>query len=111
MFDELDMEDNVHAFFVQHGGVDAAAVLLHTYKDTAYYYGGASVESAQNLGVNNFALFNAMLWARANGARWFVVGIFDSHSFGSNAKEYSVGQYKAQFSKSYYPALEARKIY
>jgi hypothetical protein len=59
--------------------------------------------------ANNFLLYEAIKWAKDQGYKSFCVGLFESYP-GHNLKEYTVGQYKAQFSNRHFDALEGRRI-
>lgn len=101
---------SIHIFFARFEGKDIAAVMLHTFKKSAFYYGGCSLLQGQKVKANNFLLFASMRWAKENGYEWFGVGVFDSFP-GLNMKEYKVGQYKAQFARACFPAFEGKKYY
>jgi hypothetical protein len=97
-------------FFAEHAGKAVSAILLHLYKKNVFYWGGCSLKEAQAVKANNFLLFSAVKWAKAQGCSFFEIGIFQSFP-GDNLKEYTVGQYKAQFSKNYLEVYEGRKNY
>lgn len=99
---------NVRVFFARHGDKDVAAVLLHAHRDSVFYWGGCSLLEGQKVKANNFLLFESVKWAKQNNYKWFGIGIFETYP-GLNIKEYKVGQYKAQFSSTTYPALEGKK--
>jgi lipid II:glycine glycyltransferase (peptidoglycan interpeptide bridge formation enzyme) len=103
-------KDKVKLFFAQYKERNVSAILLHIYKDSAFYWGACSLEEGLKVRVNNYLLWSTILWAKSKGYKWFEIGLFQPYP-GSNYKEYSVGQYKAQFSNNYYPALEGKKNY
>jgi len=110
MIRHLDLNDSVHIFFAQKNGVDVSAVVLHTFKDTGFYMGGASTEEAYSLGANNLLLYESVLWCQLKGLSTFVVGIYDTND-GNGMKSFNVGKYKSQFSNIHRPTLESKKIY
>ena len=97
-------------FFAESGRAPVAAVLLHAFKESVFYYGGCSLPDGMKLKANNLLLFSAVLWARQAGYKWFGVGLFEC-SPGRDAKEYSVGKYKTQFTRTYFEAFEGAKYY
>lgn len=107
----LDDGDNLYTFFAQKDGQDVATVMLHAYKDTIVYFGGASLDVAKKYSANNFLLYSTLVWAQGKGYKIFLVGLFEICETSENSKSYSVGKYKTQFSKRYYPAFESKKIY
>lgn len=109
MVDTLGTQ-SVRILFADHGGGSVSAVLLHVYNNGVFYWGGCSRLGALKLGANNYLLWHSILWAKQQGWFFFEVGMFDSHRFG-NGKEYSVGQYKKQFSSRFFMEFEARKYY
>lgn len=102
--------DAFHFFIAKYQGKDVAAVVLHCYKGAVMYYSGGSILEGQKVNANNFALYNAIMWAKAAGYSKFAVGIFDAFP-GRSGKEYNVGQYKAQFVAQHIPAVELKKYY
>jgi len=110
MWKHLGGEKTIKLFFAEQEGKAVSAVLLHTFKDGVFYWGGCSLPEALKLKANNYLLWSAAKWAKSAGYKWFEIGIFDSFK-GSNHKEYSVGQYKAQFTNEYFIPFEAQKVY
>ncbi len=107
----LDIDnDSVNVFFATKNGADLATAIIHTYKDCAYYFAGASFVESLELGTNVFLLYSCMEWAEQSGKKFFFVGLFDAYQ-GKNKKSFTVGQYKKQFSKNHVSAMEFQKFY
>jgi len=102
--------DRIKIFFAEYQGKPVAAVMLHLFKDSAFYWGGCSYPDAQKVKANNLLLFSAVLWAKRAGLKRFGIGLFDCAP-GANMKEYTVGKYKAQFSADWFEALEGARYY
>ncbi|MCX6809793.1 MAG: GNAT family N-acetyltransferase [Candidatus Berkelbacteria bacterium] len=110
MWKYLGEEKTIKLFFAEKEKKAVSAVLLHTYKNGVLYWGGCSLPEALSLRANNFLLWSAIKWAKSKGYKWFEIGLFDSFQ-GVSRKEYSVGQYKAQFSNDYFVPFEGQKLY
>lgn len=94
--------------FVNLNEKSIAAVLLHKYKNSAYYWGGCSLPEALKLNANAYALWSAIQHSKETGIVWFEVGLFSTF-VGSNFKEFQVGRYKAQFASTYLTPWEGMK--
>jgi GNAT acetyltransferase-like protein len=99
----------MRVFFARHDERDVAAVLLHTYKRAAFYWGGCSLSEHQRLRPNNFLLWEAMRALRASGSRWFELGTYEPD--GPPTKANSVGKFKASFGSISVVPLEAQRTY
>jgi hypothetical protein len=110
MFEALDGDKHVKFIFAEYSGKPVAGIILHTFKESVYYWAGCSLKEAHALKANNLLLFSAIRWAKQQNFRWFGVGLFDAFR-GPNEKGYAVGQFKAQFASTYYTAFEGRKYY
>jgi hypothetical protein len=107
---QLGNDAHLKFFFAENGAVPVAAIMLYVFKDSVFYYGGCSLPEAMKLKANNLLLFSSVLWAKQAGYKWFGVGLFEC-SPGRDSKEYSVGKYKTQFTKTYFEAYEGVKYY
>ena len=103
-------KNTIRLFFAEYNEKPVAAVMIHMYKDMCFYWGGCSYSEALKLKANNYLLYQTMLSLKNSGKKIFAVGLFQSFP-GKNTKEYTVGQYKAQFVRDYYTAFEGVKTY
>lgn len=110
MWNTLSPINAVKFFFVEKDGERIAAIILHLYKKSVFYWGGCSKEGTLSWRPNNFILWQAIRWAKTNGYEYFEIGQFYPAPFG-NEKEYNVGKFKVQFGKDEFVPYEGQKIY
>ncbi len=117
---ELDyfysMWDRFHAcgamkvLFARYQDKRIAAVIVHAFKDAAFYWAGCSDAAFLKLRPNNLLLWEAIQHVRSCGARWFEVGYYYP-SNGPSRKEFNIGQYKSQFGCDKILPWEGQKAY
>lgn len=101
---------SVKFFFVVHEGREIAAVVIHIYKEGAYYWAGCSATDSLKLRPNNFLLWNVAKWTKCNELRYFEIGQYYTFPTG-DSKEYAVGKYKAHFGVDELVSYNGQKIY
>jgi len=97
--------DNVRLYIAYNNKMPVAAALIHRFKDAAIYHNGCSTEEGYALRANNLLQWKIMESLKEDGCNFYELGIFNT-SVGQNIKEYSVGQFKAQFSKQTQDPIE-----
>ena len=102
--------DHVKFFFAESEAETIAGMIVHSYKDGVFYWGGCSLANALKYRPNNFLMWSAILWLKNNGFKWFEVGQFQPYS-AVRTKEYTVGRYKSQFGCDYLVPFEGQKNY
>ena len=110
MWDHFHGIGAMKVLFALHQEKRIAAVIIHVFKDAAFYWAGCSEFASLKLRPNNILLWEAMREARANGAKWFEVGYFYAAP-GPSRKEYNIGKYKSQFGSDQLIPFEGQKIY
>lgn len=110
MWDALSPIHAVKFFFAEKDGERIAAIILHIYKKSVFYWGGCSKEGTLSWRPNNFMLWQAIRWAKINGYEYFEIGQFYPAPFG-NEKEFNVGKFKVQFGKDEFVPFDGQKVY
>lgn len=110
MSDSLRSTDSLKLFFAVYEGRTVAAIMIHVFKEGAFYWGGCSSGDSLTLRPNNFLLWNVVRWAKNRGCRFFEIGQFYPHPTAS-LKEYNVGKFKTQFGRDELVPYEGQKIY
>lgn len=110
MQESLRLSNSLKIFFAVYAGRTVAAMMIHLFKEGAFYWGGCSSGDSLALRPNNFLLWNVVRWAKASGYRFFEIGQYYPHPTVS-LKEYNVGKFKTQFGRDELVPYEGQKIY
>lgn len=110
MWDRFHERGKMKVLFARYQGERIAAVIVHAFKDAAFYWAGCSDAAFLKMRPNNFLLWEAIQHVRSCGARWFEVGYYYP-SHGPSRKEVNIGQYKSQFGRDRIVPWEGQKIY
>jgi hypothetical protein len=76
-------------------GEAIAFVHLTRFGESALYHTGCSHGEALQIGANHLLLWEAILWAKRSGCRWFDMGTI--HPVTDDRKEAGLTQYKTRF--------------
>lgn len=110
MWDRFHSSGAMKMFFARYQDKRIAAVIIHAFKDAAFYWAGCSDANFLKLRPNNLLLWEATQHLRRCGARWFEVGYYyPSHA--PSRKEFNIGQYKSQFGCQRIVPWEGQKAY
>jgi hypothetical protein len=110
MMNSLQSTNSLKLFFVEHEEQKIAAVMIHVFKNGAFYWGGCSDGGSLSLRPNNFLLWNVAKWAKCNGLQFFEIGQYYPYPT-LDPKEYNVGKYKVHFGVDDLVPFEGQKIY